>query len=232
MSQYTQRSVWWLVTAYGDNILRLEDAKSYPKCIKAVHGGREQCPDTGREHFQGAIECHGQQRATFFRDWTPGIHFEVAKSKEACRKYAMKDDTAIGEKLVRSNPTEYKKMEDLLLDLAKQWHETRQLWRHKIEINHRLTEEDEYWFLVKRIISNSPNLISSYTIPAVYKAWKHTAEVWLEMALSITEPAPSCELSSQIISDSGINNASPSHPSVPPSDEQEETPVWQETLGS
>lgn len=75
-SLFNIRSAWWLITAYGENITKVEDVATYPKCVKRVYGGRERCVTTGREHYQGAVECHGQQRASFFRTWLPGVHFE------------------------------------------------------------------------------------------------------------------------------------------------------------
>jgi len=121
MAQYQLRSTWWIITAYDKNLDLLEsygqpdaDRQSIPRSVKAIHGGVEICPSTGRRHYQGAIECNGQQRAVFFRDWLPGLHFEIAKNKDAVKQYCLKADTAEGVKGSVSNPTPYFTMDKLL----------------------------------------------------------------------------------------------------------------------
>ena len=52
-SDTTRKSTWWSVTAYNDEIESMEG--NFPEWVKAVYGGRETCPTTGRLHFQGAL---------------------------------------------------------------------------------------------------------------------------------------------------------------------------------
>lgn len=194
-----QRSQWWSVTCYDNNITIIEDAKLFPKCVKSVHGGREQCPTTGRVHFQGAVECNGIQRAVFFRNWLPGVHFEKALSKDALKKYALKADTACGVKQSVSNPIKYMTMDDILLQLAVCYYEGKDSGtipdRSKLS-NHDLarsiksdTEEEEFWDLAIVLMrKHGRHLASSLANPAIRKMWIHTKVFWLEEALSITEP--------------------------------------------
>lgn len=171
-SVFNQRSVWWIITAYDKNIEIVENNASYPKCVKAVYGGREQCPTSGRIHFQGAIECHGQQRASFFRDWLPGVHFEVAKSKDAVKKYCLKEDTAVGAKGTIVNPQEYMTMDKGMMLLA------------ELSLSQDTDPTDEeYWDLVNMAIKTNPKLISMYASPAFRTAWNHTRRTWRALVL-------------------------------------------------
>lgn len=172
MSVFTQRSTWWIITAYDKNIEIVENNASYPKCVKAVYGGREQCPTSGRIHYQGAVECHGQQRAAFFRDWLPGVHFEAAKNKDAVKKYCLKADTAVGIKGVIANPEEYMTMDKGMLFLAEV----------SLEKDTDPTNE-EYWDLVNMAIRMRPKLISMYAAPAFRTAWNQTRRTWRALVL-------------------------------------------------
>lgn len=186
---FSQRSTWWLITAYGDNILRVENATTYPKCVKAVHGGRESCPDTGREHYQGAIECHGQQRGSFFRDWLPGVHFEVAKNKDAVKKYCLKADTAVGVKGTIENPTPYLKLDDQLMILANAYHDAPAQYdklAKDFDETGKFTDKDwkkQYWAIACQVLNNKPEMASMIANPALEKMWIHTHDVWIARAL-------------------------------------------------
>lgn len=198
---FNQRSQWWSVTCYGDNIERIEDVKLYPKCVKTVHGGREQCPTSGRLHFQGAVECHGQQRAAFFKHWLPNVHFQKARGKEALKKYALKQDTAVGPKQSVSNPIKYFTMDDILLELGHAYNEAGAEWIGSIIENHvrkdesGSTDEATFWQLTIRVMrKHGRHLASSLANPAVRKMWINTKEFWIDEArsaelatLSITE---------------------------------------------
>jgi len=189
---FSQRSTWWLITAYGDNIPRVEDVSTYPKCVRAVHGGRESCPDTGREHYQGAIECHGQQRGSFFRDWLPGVHFEVAKNKDAVKKYCLKEDTAVGVKGTIENPQVYLKLDDQLGILAEGYHDiVDAIAKSKAQMQELKKEKfdiiswykDEYWQIARYILTNKPDMASMLANPALEKMWIRTRSVWIARAL-------------------------------------------------
>lgn len=172
-SPFNQRSVWWSVTGFTeDNIRCLEDATTYPACVKRVLGGREQCPTTGKLHFQGAVECHGQQRASFFRAWLPGAHIEKAISKDALAKYVLKEDTAVGPKGVIENPVEYMTMDKGMMYLAEM-----SLLKDTDPTN------EEYWDLVNMAIRNKPKLISMYAAPAFRTAWNQTRRTWRALVL-------------------------------------------------
>lgn len=192
--QTTDRSTWWIVTAYNDNIDILENVNTYPKYVTKVYGGREKCPTTGREHFQGAIQCVSQVRLSSLLRWLPGTHMEPAKSAEAIKKYCMKEDTAIGEKTIRDQPNKYYSMHGLLTLMGSEYLKSQadgtyikaeKTWK----FNESVYETMEYWFVAKRILRREPHLITSLSDPRYKTSWCRTKEIWCEQGLSITDPA-------------------------------------------
>lgn len=180
------KSTWWSITAYNDNIDRLENKDGVPAIIKCIYGGREKCPTTGRLHFQGAIQCTSQCRASVILDWLPGAHIEKAQSSIALRKYAMKEETAVGEKVEWKNPEEYMTMDKCLDLLASKVIG----WKPDDDISVKKLYEAEYWYGVRCIIEDKPKLISVYSQPQMYRAWEHTRSVWIQRAKSIVlQPA-------------------------------------------
>lgn len=55
----------------------------------------EECPDTGREHYQGYVRTSTQQRFGAMKKLFPGVHLEIAKNWDALKAYCNKQDTAI-----------------------------------------------------------------------------------------------------------------------------------------
>lgn len=192
----TDKSTWWSVTAFGDEIELLEDASRYPNYVAAVHGGRESAPETGRIHFQGAIKCKSQQRLSALKKWLPTSHFEVARSEHALLKYVMKEETATGDKIVRQNETPHYRMDELLMKIARVRDDVDSDILDQYESDSKYKEE--YWAIVNKIVYDEPRLITAYTIPAVEKAWTQTRGVWIrkvgeEASYSITsEASPTC----------------------------------------
>lgn len=214
-SFWNTRSQWWSVTAFDDNISKIEDVKLFPKCVKRLYGGREICPTTGKLHFQGAVECHGQQRASFFRDWLPGAHIEKARCKDALAQYVLKADTSAGVKSVVSNPEEYMTMDKGMMYLAEM----------SLDKDTDPTNE-EYWDLVNMAIRNKPKLISMYATPAFRTAWNQTRRTWRALVLQARNEGETPEI--KIPADSTNENATDAT-QTPPSDE--ETSVRKASLG-
>jgi len=191
-SIWNQRSQWWSVTCYGDNITIIENAELYPNGVKFVHGGREKCPDTGRDHFQGAVECNGQQRAAFFRNWLPGVHFEKARCKESLKKYALKQDTAIGIKSSIENPKKFFSLDGILLELGHAHNWLGERWIASVIEKHMrepavvcTTDEATFWHLTIQVMRKHGNhLASGLANPAVRKMWLHTKDYWIAEARS------------------------------------------------
>lgn len=182
------RATWFSVTAYDKNIDKLISKDGCPTSIKCIYGGIEECPTTGRKHFQGAIQCNGQQRASIILDWLPGVHIEKAESAVALKKYCMKEETAVGEKTEWKNPEEYLTMDKALDKLARNIPEDKECPEQYDTLKKVI--EWQYWEGVKKIIQEAPSQIGLYSQPQIYRAWQHTRSVWIERAKSIVlQPA-------------------------------------------
>lgn len=209
----TARGSAWLITAYNDEILKCEQSSAYPTFVTAIHGGREMCPTTGKEHFQGAILTK-QIRFSQLKSWLPTAHIELAQSKDAVMKYAMKQETSIGAKVIRENDKKFYRMEELLQLLGYYELTTKSsgLWQEKFKgyadkvINKEITisewTKQEYWFLVKQVLQGKgAYLIASYSKGDIFSAWSNLRDYWLVEALSITEPPDQKnEIENEIIS--------------------------------
>lgn len=181
------KSIWWSVTAFQEADIAELSGTEFPRFVKKVYGGLEECPTSGKKHFQGAIQCHTQQRFSALKKWLITSHLEVARSSEALCKYAMKEDTAVGEKKEVSNTTPYAAMHDLLTQVA-----SRQIMVSK-ELTQFLDVKDcksvdeeykeEYIYLTRLILSEHPSMVTAFMIPAVEKAWVRYRSVWIARAL-------------------------------------------------
>jgi hypothetical protein len=200
----TDKATHWQVTAYDQDILRLEDASGYPVYVKKVYGGREKCPTTGREHFQGHIVLRTQQRLSAIKKWLPTAHLEVARNFNASIQYALKTDTASGEKSERANPTAFVTNRSALEKLVEQA-------PYKI-CEDEDTEKEDYWQRVRKILLDEPDLCGLYGKPDLYRLWRNTKSVWFERARraregfdSITQSPIAIENRNIIISPDNIN---------------------------
>lgn len=171
----TDKAVWWSVTAFGDEIAILEDTSKYPPIVRKVHGGREMCPTTGKEHFQGAIQCTTQVRMSALKQWLPTAHFEAARQKDALLKYAMKEDTATGEKLERTNPVKYYTPEELLTEIAYSMVE------YADDMKYRGEEGAKRYFneAICLLLINDAKLTGQLMNPSLRNFWVITHTVWL-----------------------------------------------------
>lgn len=208
------RGCYWIITAYNDEILKCEQSSAYPSFVRTIHGGREKCPTTGREHFQGAVVT-SQIRFSQLKSWLPTAHIELAVSKDAVMKYAMKNETAIGEKVVRENDKKFYRMEELLMLLgyeeliSKTSGEYQEMFKDIPDqmINKTITpaqaDKKVFWYLVERVLNKKgAYLIASYSKGDIFSAWDNLRSFWMKEALSITEPtdSPDPELENEIIS--------------------------------
>ena len=164
------KSTWWSVTAFDDEIKLLEDKTKYPGFVKQIFGGREICPKTSREHFQGALQCHAQQRFSAIKAWLHKAHIEPARQAEALKKYAMKTETASGDKLVRENPTKFFNAQEICTEIAKAI-KTRQTDRQIM-----------FWDGVNNLLRDRPELTGQLMNPSLKNWWVKTHQVWMDMA--------------------------------------------------
>lgn len=119
----TIRSSQWSVTAFNKDIDILEDKANYPSWVKCVLGGREICPTTGTLHFQASVHLNKQVRMSQLKKWLPTAKLLPARKPQALDKYAMKKETADGEKSIRVNDMKFYRSHDILLLLAVKYNE-------------------------------------------------------------------------------------------------------------
>lgn len=164
----TDKATWWSVTAFKDDeMAQMESPASYPTWLKKVYGGREECPDTKKIHFQGALQCRTQVRMSQIKSWLPTAHLEVARSTEALKKYAMKEETAVGSKQVLEG-TNYWSLERIMCEIGKRTSLYQQI----------LDPLDRLWTAVNCILAEDPSRAATLANPTIERFWKKTYETW------------------------------------------------------
>jgi len=218
----SDKSTWWSVTAFNGEIELLEKGE-FPDYIQKVYGGKEECPDTKKIHFQGAVQCRRQVRLTQLKKWLPTAHFEIAHNKDALKKYAMKEETAIGPKTERQNEIPLITVERILYKLAEVW--DADLYLKYVEEDPKDAFKSAYWSTVREILSDFPEYRKVCHIFAradVITLWDRTRGVWLnlsqEEANSITASPPDILPGSEVFSNDLVSNAQvfPSQSCSPP----------------
>lgn len=196
MSQTRQtdaRGYWWSVTAFSQEEIDQLNGTKYPDWVRKVYGGEEACPETGRIHFQGAIQARRTVRFAQVKHWLGTAHIELARDKHAIRKYAMKEATAVGEKREVENETPYYRPHELLRKIAlKRRQADRQTEEGFIQTNAKCPAKAAYWWSVKQVLLDDPTLISAFMNPALEKAWVGTSEFWIneEVEGQLVLPGP------------------------------------------
>lgn len=165
----TAKSIWWSVTAFEEEIALCEG--KLPEFVKAIHGGREACPSTGRLHFQGALQCFEQVRMPKLKSWLKKAHLEPARSAEALKKYSMKTETAVGEKKVRTNPVPHYNAHEICLLLAQTDSQT----------------STGFWPRARVLLRQTPELAGQLMNPSLRGFFEKTQEVWMERAAIVLQ---------------------------------------------
>ena len=174
----SDKATWWSITAFDDEILVIEDVSSYPHWVANVYGGREICPETNREHFQGALQLHTQQRFSKVKNWLKKAHIEPARkdiktgliNAKALINYAMKEETSAGEKSVRKNPKKF-------LDAAG----ICQLIRSKVKSSQTASQKiivQQFWDAVCDLIVEDPSMTGQLMNPSLRNFYCQTYKAW------------------------------------------------------
>lgn len=85
-----KKALYWIVTAFDEDIEKLEGIESFPEYVREIHGGREECPKTLRLHYQGMLVLRRQLRLSTLKKWLPKTHLEICRDVEACKQYCLK----------------------------------------------------------------------------------------------------------------------------------------------
>lgn len=187
----TDKSSCWSVTAFNDEISILEDDTKFPDFVKEVLGGREVCPSSGKLHFQGAVVLHSQQRLSALKKWLPTAHWEPARSRDALKKYAMKEDTAVGEKVIRENAIPYLDIEAKMKIIAEAYLSfTAEDVDKEMEYKQKDEKDGEFWFLLthKVLPKYGGKIINSFAYPEVRVLWRNTKEFWIRQDSELRQP--------------------------------------------
>lgn len=176
----SDKSIWWSVTAWTDPSGNWDDIAlcegELPEFVRAIYGGREECPETGRLHFQGAVQCYQQQRMAKLKTWLKHTKLQPARSEEALKKYVMKAETAVGPKTIRENPIRHVLAHDMCLLLARQTD----------------SQTTGFWTRVNMILDKSPELAGQLMNPSLRNFYEKTELVWLRKAAIVLQQPCSC----------------------------------------
>lgn len=176
----TDKGTWWSITAFSQTEIDELQSDKYPEWVRKVYGGLESCPETGRIHFQGAIQGRRMVRFSQVKHWLGTAHIELARQRDALKKYVMKEETAVGDKKEVENTTPYFRAHELLRKIAIKRRQTdRQTEESFLIINAKCPAKAAYWWCVKEVLKDDPTLISAYMNPALEKAWVGTSEFWI-----------------------------------------------------
>lgn len=176
------RSSCWSVTAFNEDIPRLEDKENFPNFVKEVWGGRETAPTTGTLHFQGAVVCNTQVRFSALKKWLPQAHIEPAMRANCLKKYCMKEETAAGIKQVLSNPDKFLKFHDALIFLS----------RH-VDYTAWISEAPRTWYnrACIEIFMTKPELAGLFANPTMRRLYEDTWVAWKYWSDKEKEGGPS-----------------------------------------
>lgn len=175
MTDRQTKSTWWSVTAFNNEIALLEDSERMPPFVKKVFGGREECPKTKTLHFQGALQCNQQVRMSQIKSWLKTAHLEPARDKECLKKYAMKAETAVGEKTVTVNANPYYPAHEIL-----------QLIGDQLTLA-ELSEDNCFYLAVNRLLKKNKILAGQLMNPSLKKFFLETRYSWQSSVIVLPE---------------------------------------------
>lgn len=183
-----QRSSRWAFTAYEEQWSLIDAMKGkiegHP-IIRMMKWQTEKCKDTGRLHYQGAIQTV-QCRWSALHKIFPGVHIERAREWFKLLNYVKKDDTAIpGTRVSLANEEvqEFYSMDDKMVMLGDAVRsltadEAEQLIRYKIEDG---TQDAEFWWFVtnKVLPLYGAKVAGAFADQAVRTFWRNTQAFWI-----------------------------------------------------
>lgn len=174
MSDPNRTATWWSVTAFNEEILLCEDPKSWPPWCLRILGGREQCPNTGTVHFQGAMQCVTPIRRKQIKSFLKTAHLQQSKKTIALTQYAMKQETAIGEKKVLINETPFLSADKICQEIADY---------NQQHYKQTDRQTDRFWSGVRGILTSRPQMAGQLMNPSLRNFYLKTESVWACNAL-------------------------------------------------
>jgi len=126
-----------------------------------------------------------QQRLSALKKWLPKTHFEVARNREALKKYAMKEETAAGEKTEWSNPQQYEQLHEWLLKAAKEYVRSEDDYYSGLKdaaMQPKDPYRDTYIWATSKLIAKDLSMLNKYSNPQFIAAWRMYAPVIIAKA--------------------------------------------------
>lgn len=164
------RSSWWSITAYNDELDYLvkvqEGEVDMPSYWRQLYGGVEECPTSGKLHFQGALNTSQIRMGRLKKD-LPTAHLEPCfAGAESLKKYVMKEETSVGEKREIKNDRYYSLVDSLDLLVEVYINDCNE------DENILATEDFGFWYLTNLVIWDKKFLVQLYSQPQSIRAWK------------------------------------------------------------
>lgn len=171
------KSCWWSLTAYNQDIEFLEGVQTgaipWPANWTKILGGREACPTTGRLHFQGALNT-SSIRFSEIKKVLGQTRIEAAKKVWALQKYAMKEETAVGDKTKAINTT-YVSLEKFMDMLGEAFLALYDVSRNNDVFELYPDKDVGYWELTAQMYIDKPYLANLISQPQTVRLWKNLA---------------------------------------------------------
>lgn len=169
------KSTRWAFTAYESQWPLFT---TIPPLVDEWGWQTEQCPETGRLHYQGYLRTSRQCRLSQLLKIFKGVHFEISRNWDALKNYCSKNDSAIpGTQIKMVNPAKSMTMAQALIRIAS----------HSCDIEHPFGTDKyhdavklEYWSAVNSILRDDPDAVGLFTQPQYERAWTKTRETWIE----------------------------------------------------
>ena len=147
-----------------------------PDYVKELHKKEEICPSTGRHHFQIHIVCHRQVTGKQMSSWIKHTKWQPLVGRDHIANsiaYIYKQETAApGAQPVAVKGTDYLRIHELLLEVAKEFETLPLLPEMDLSYQNRLAEQYLFknaarWIVRKRGLE----WITKLSVPTLEKSW-------------------------------------------------------------
>lgn len=88
----TDKTTRWAFTAFEEQWGLFREM---PDIVAEWGYQTEECPKTGKRHYQGYLRTRTQQRFSALKKVLPGVHLEPARNWDALLAYCKKTDTRV-----------------------------------------------------------------------------------------------------------------------------------------
>lgn len=181
------RASRWAFTAYEEQWPLFDNFKiEGHSIVRMLKWQQEKCPETGRLHYQGAMQTY-QCRHSTLRGIFPGVHIDKCRDWNKLLNYVKKSATAIPDtqrSLENSIVTEFYSLDDKMTMLADAWDamspdDAIALSTYKLDDG---GQDAEFWWLVthKVLPMYGRQVAGAFADPAVRTFWRNTSAFWLK----------------------------------------------------